>query len=562
MSEGNADVSAVRRMVDAAWSACAASAGPDDPVIRDLVTSGLISPGEVDDPSVRDLVERGLVRSSLAAVADPDDPRVRGFADFGLSPSSAFATQDQLLLLEEWREGLRIPANSAFLDGTLLQTVQALLSPHDGPAVLTPVTLWELTTFIDALVCFDRLYCIANPDIDVADFNRLLGAEVLLAVPDPKAGMLRRLATAAAGDGLANMDALAGKVGSDDEFGEEVQAVANGWKAVLGADLPSGSPFDTSALDITRVLFTYPEFTPALDEAPPAAAQPSALIIDGSAKSSTAGLSRTLQVLTRATRVPVTPSESAARPPLHARQRLAATATYRTYVNQGIANALAVPYLPGTLRMPFRRLFVRRAAEIQDELITVALADRVFALQQPSSPLTLPFFTAAVLQQASTRADVWAQMAHVREQSTPFRRKRAELDALLERSQVSPDAFKLQAAIRDEALRMTDLAGVVQQSASVALGVVAQTGIVPLAGSIKVGMDAAQGVGRDGAWIRVWRRLFHRHEYFLAQTNSQAIALTNAMPQLQRLWELPKVGGYLNRFAKATQEIGNILRDS
>jgi hypothetical protein len=179
-----------------------------------------------------------------------------------------------------------------------------------------------------------------------------------------------------------------------------------------------------------------------------------------------------------------------------------------------------------------------------------------------SSPLALPFFTAAVLQQAATRADVWAQMAHVRERSAPFRRKRAELDALLERSQVSPDALRLQAAIREEALKMADLAGVVQQSASVALGVVAQTGIVPLAGTIKVSMDAAQGVGRDGGWTRVWRRLFHRHEYFLAQTNSQAIALTNAMPQLQRLWELPKVGGYLNRFARATQEIGHTLRES
>jgi hypothetical protein len=109
---------------------------------------------------------------------------------------------------------------------------------------------------------------------------------------------------------------------------------------------------------------------------------------------------------------------------------------------------------------------------------------------------------------------------------------------------------------------MADLAGVAQQAASVALGAVAQTAIVPLAGAIKVGVDAAQGVGRNGGWTRVWRRLFHRHEYFLAQTNSQAIALTNATPQLQRLWELPKIGGYLDRFAKATQDIGHTLRES
>jgi hypothetical protein len=322
---------------------------------------------------------------------------------------------------------------------------------------------------------------------------------------------------------------------------------------VLGADLPSGSPFDTSALDTERVLSAFSDVM----------RRPSALVIDGSgARSGSFALSENLRVLTTATRVPVTPADQTELPPLDARQRLAATATYRTYVNQGIANALAVPYLPGTLRMPFRRLFVERAAEIQDELITVALADRIFAAQQPSSPLTLPFFTAAVLRRATTRADVWAQIAHVREQSAPFRSKRAEWDAELARSHVSPDALKLQAAMRDEAMKMADAAAVAQQSASAAMGLAAQTGIVPVAGAIKVFIDAAKGIGRDGAWTRVWRRLFHRHEYFLAQTNSQAIALTNAMPQLQRLWELPKVGGYLDRFAKTTQEIGHILRDS
>ncbi len=78
--------------------------------------------------------------------------------------------------------------------------------------------------------------------------------------------MLRLLATAAALDGVGNMDALAGKVGSGDAFGEEVEAVARGWQAVLGADLPSGS------------------------------------------------LSQTLNVLTRATRAPVTPADQTEQP--------------------------------------------------------------------------------------------------------------------------------------------------------------------------------------------------------------------------------------------------------
>jgi len=59
--------------------------------------------------------------------ADPDDPQVRGFAEFGLRPDSPLTTEDWLHRLQAWRDGLQIPANSVFLDGTLLMTVEALL---------------------------------------------------------------------------------------------------------------------------------------------------------------------------------------------------------------------------------------------------------------------------------------------------------------------------------------------------------------------------------------------------------------------------------------------------
>ena len=562
------------------------------------MADGCVEPGVIGR-----LVE--MAWSADVASADPDDPLVRGFAEFGLPPSSSLATAGPLRDLESWRHDLGIPANSAFLDGTLLLTVEALLG-WDGPAVLTPVTLWELTAFIDALACFDRLYCIANPLIDVALFNRRLGAEVLTAIPDPDDGMLRRLAAEHAASGVDNMSILRIMTGVDDAFGQEVRALADGWRAVLGPDFPSDGPFDTSGLDvrlaeIARPASTappeiapaatdYPEVgpaemdplevgpeiisplafplastVPADDFTPELAAESSAALIEGSAIAtgeSPAGFTHQhLRPLIDATRLPQSLAESMTRPPLSARKHLAATATYRTYVNQGVANALALPYLPGTLRMPFRRLFVRRAAEVQDELVSVALADRIFAQRQPSSPLILPFFTAAVLQRATTREDVWAQMARVREQSVSFRRKREELDAFLERSEVSADALRLRRAISDEGLKIADLAGVAQESTSVALGVVAQTGIVPLAEALRVGVDAARGVGHDGSWTRIWRRLFHRHEYFLAQMNSQAIALTNALPQVQRLWQMPKIGGYLDRFAAATQQMGHVLRD-
>jgi hypothetical protein len=500
--------------------------------------------------------------SAKAAPGGPDDPVVRGFAEFGLAPSSPLATEDGLRGLEAWRDTLRIPENSAFLDGTLIVTVGAVLSR--GTGYFTPATLWELATFIDALVCFDRLYCIDSQYIDVDEINHWFGSEVLSKIPDPSDGMLRRLAAEAAANGLESMSGLRASAGSRDVFGQEVAGLVDAWRAVLGPDLPDDVPFDVDGLDVGLARMAAPATAPDHSRGTPFQESSSAIVdgdISAGSFGGTAGPEGILRILTTATRVPYTPADSGVRPPLEDRRRLAATATYRTYVNQGVANALSLPYLPSTLRMPFRRLFVQRAAEVQDELATVARADRIFAQQQPSAALTLPFFTSAVLRQARTRSDVWVQMAHVREQSAPFRRKRAEYDALLARSEVSPQALKLQAAIRDDALKLADLAGAAQQSASIALGVIAQTGIVPLAKALQVGVDAAQGVGRDSSWTRIWRRLFHRHEHFLAQANSQAIGLTNALPQIQQIWELPKIGGYLDRFARATQEMGHVLRD-
>ena len=90
------------------------------------------------------LAERGRLNPGFTL--SPDDPVVHAFVEFGLPASSAFGTDEQLHRLEAWREDLQIPANSVFVDGTLILTIEALLGPQ-GPEVITPVTLWELTTF-------------------------------------------------------------------------------------------------------------------------------------------------------------------------------------------------------------------------------------------------------------------------------------------------------------------------------------------------------------------------------------------------------------------------------
>src|SRR5580692_8455313 len=190
---------------------------------------------------------RGLVDKEWsvdAASSDPDDPMVRGFAEFGLPTNSRFATEHGLHRMQTWRDDLQLHANSAFVDSTLLLTVEALLGPR-GPDVLTPVTLWELTAFIDALVCFDRLYCVANPAVNVSDFNQRLGEDVLTAIPDPAGGMLGQIAKEARTDGWNQMPTLRKHARRHDAFGQEVQAVVDGWRVVLGPDFPSYGPVDT-----------------------------------------------------------------------------------------------------------------------------------------------------------------------------------------------------------------------------------------------------------------------------------------------------------------------------
>jgi len=516
--------------------------------------------GDAGSGGIHGLIDRAW--SARAGTADPDDPLVKGFADFGLPSSSPLATGGQLPGLTAWRRDLHIAANSAFVDGTLLLTVEALLG-DDGPNVLTPVTLWELTAFIDALLCFDRLYCIANPVIDVSHFNRRLGEDVLTVIPDPDGGMLRRLAADRAAGGLLDIQSLRAQIGPEDVFKNEKQAVVDAWRAVLGEDFPSEGLFDTSGIDTRLAQMDAPAATPDYGPGPSLLAA----MIDGPITASGEGPvnSRTwqLRVIIEATRVPLPTASPASRPPLWARQQLAATATYRTYVNQGIATALGLPYMPGTLRMPFRRQFIKRARDIQDRLVTVARADINFTQQQPESPLILPFFTAALLRQATTREDIWSQMAHMREQSVPFRQKRADLDQILEGSLVSRQAQQVLKAIGDDALRLRDVAGAAQQTASVVVGgVVAATPAAPLVtAGLQVAVNAASGLNREGSWTRIWRRLFQRHLYFLSQTNSQAIELTNALPKIAKLWEMPEIGAYLDHFANATKQMGHVLRD-
>src|ERR1051326_8423207 len=73
---------------------------------------------------------------------------------------------------------------SAWMDNTTIVTACALMS-EEGPKVMTPLTVWDVVTFVRAVVCYERIYHHEHPDIDEARVNQLLGGDVFKSVPLP-----------------------------------------------------------------------------------------------------------------------------------------------------------------------------------------------------------------------------------------------------------------------------------------------------------------------------------------------------------------------------------------
>ncbi len=70
------------------------------------------------------------------------------------------------------------------------------------------------------------------------------------------------LAGRAAADGVSNMRLLRMPAGRDDAWGQEVQAVVDGWRAVLGPDFPSDGLFDLRGIDIRLAEMAAPAASP------------------------------------------------------------------------------------------------------------------------------------------------------------------------------------------------------------------------------------------------------------------------------------------------------------
>jgi hypothetical protein len=240
------------------------------------------------------------------------------------------------------------------------------------------------------------------------------------------------------------------------------------------------------------------------------------------------------------------------------RRSFMAEATLRAYANQEIANVLGVPYAPGTVRMPFRQHLCDRGTELAREVGAVAEADKAYRELCEPAALTLPVFLAVALSQAGSRDDVWARLATLRAKAGTFRTHRADLDAVLAVGGRSRDALRLKQAVHSDAMKLSEQVG----AAVLATGTVAGFAGLATVREVAAGLTAffvlqSAAANRDAAQ-RAWWRMTARHLYFLSDMRAQSQQMTNSLPTVSRLWDLPNRAGFERRFKARFESVGGL----
>jgi hypothetical protein len=308
-----------------------------------------------------------------------------------------------------------------FMDSTTISGVLALLSPA---RVVGPMFFWDLATLATNVVCHDKVYVLDAPrqsfmnvgrtlasGIDTGRLNRLLGDDVFVPVAvsttnesEGSAGpgvpdhlVLR--CWAAARDPLASLREHAGR---DTLGGRELETMRSTWSKALGAEVTTADlvqPLDLGRREREWYAFPggyeslHPLFADDRDVIPTLllnAVGQEELVVDG--------------VWVRSdVRFAAAGDEGRIQGPPGGMAFVISELNYRAHFNLRVAHALRLPYGCGLSRMPYRRLHVARALQVQDALYSALAADDAYRdLAERMVPrgairLVLPVFAALPL---------------------------------------------------------------------------------------------------------------------------------------------------------------------
>jgi hypothetical protein len=508
-----------------------------------------------DLSSVSDLVEAAIdnTQSYVDTIAGHEDESAMvAYAEFGI-PWHAASCGDKTGLknIAAYRANVGKVACSAWMDNTTIFTACALMSDQ-GSDMITPLTVWDLTTFVRAVVCYDRIYHHEHPAIDDAEINDLLGADVVVSVPlpiqdtpdilpDPWNGAHRFMCDTWF-DAIGWLKRLYKSVGKGTLDGNQVREVTEAWRVALGSrDLRETDLVDFEGVDRR---WRSPSNQLLRDTAGVTTRDETVVSLDPS---------QGIQEVFRLRR------EYGLRDPSRElRSHVLSDLNLRGYINQRIAEFFTLPYACSTARLPFRSRLYDRCLRIQQELITAKLIDNRYAELAQGVQLRLPVFLAVALREAATPTALWSALSEIRTHAEVFREHREALDEALVRGDLK-EAEKICKALHTSVEGLLKIAGnATAVAGSAVLERLVKGDIAPVSTAISATAAAAKGVLKSSFTDRLKWRLRKPELLWVSDMVDQAHHLTEAMPAFARLWQIP-----LNRqtiFAERFQKMAQLNR--
>lgn len=470
--------------------------------------------------------------------------------DVPLNSPSARTTED-LDAIKDWTFIPRaFTGLSALVDVTSIVTLEQLL---DGQH-LSPLTLWDLSRMVSAIVSFDNLFYFENPNVDTAKLNALLGRPVFHTIPLPGTGPLydphgvRDLFNTAWTDTHDEMSMLQSHAGADNVYGRKLDDLAQRWAAALGRDMSVEDVADRQESDHSW--------------RSPGAALLSQLWAQ--TRTSSVNLNTSTTIL-RKFEAGTSLGEKAVESRRRQLRKTIRECNYRGMVNQRLAIHLDLPYVANTARLPFRDVFLDIPKALSDRLPSVLAADDSYsqaasvANRVSGQPLVVPVFLAVALRRASRPEDLWGVIGELRDDARGYRKRRLELETALSDGNLDTIA-NLHQALRLHTAQLSERVTAAVSTTAESLTTSVQTAPVShLAGLpsswIGTGLSALIAGSRKLLPQEMTRRLMWRfckpELRFLNQVAQESRAISTAMPRVQKMWAVADSDAdqFLNRFA-------------
>ena len=477
------------------------------------------------------------------------EPWVEAFAEHGVGLSSfSCPNAEGLADISHYRAKVRNSSGAAWMDNTTLVTARSLLS-SEMISAMTPLTIWDLATFVRAAIFYDKVYHHQHKDVDDEDINQKLGSDFLLAIPLPESGERKneilpdpwigahRFMCEIWDSAYHWLKRLHQSVEENTLDGQQIREISRAWEAVLQA--PGLSAYDLVNIQETNARWSSPSRALLKQMVDITSLAQTNIYLEkyGSIRDDLgANLDRIISNTRRDTLTDL---------------------NLRAYFNQRIADFFQLPYASGIARVPFRKHLYDRSHRILQELILANIIDDRYREIGFSAKLKMPVFLAMALRGCEIPEDLWESIAFLREKARHFRENRGNIDLELARGNLV-EARKIAKALH------ASLDDVLSLACDAVMGVIpavkeqAASGDISVVGMSVAALAAAGKKVLDSTLMdRLYWRLRRPELLWINDIAAESQRLTDALPDFSRIWNIP--ANRCEVFAQRFSQIGRLF---